>query len=131
MNGLAIAKYADGVEALTALASLTTPVLSPPQAPYSPYAEYVDLGNVLKWGNGSPSSDWNFPIIDVNEAVQLADYCPDGCALVYINTPDQFGVYHSYLASMVWPLDSPVIKAGMMENLDIHFDIIEEAEEPS
>ena len=128
---LAIAEYEDGVAGLTALADLTVPVLSPPQAPFKPYAEYADLGDGTKLGNGGASSEWIFPIIQVDEAAQLAEFCPNGCALVYFSTPDHLGQYHTYLASMVWPIESPVIKAGQMENLIIHYDIIEEEEDIS
>ena len=132
MSELAIAAYDDGVAGLTTFDDLTTSILSPPQAPFKPFAEYADLGDITKLGTGAASAEWTFPVIQIDEAAQLAKFCPNGCALVYIRTPDQLGTYHTYLASMVWPIDSPVIKAGQMENLTIHYDIIaEEAEDIS
>jgi hypothetical protein len=131
MNDLEIAEYDDGTAGLTALGDLTVPVLSPPQAPFKPFAEYADLGDGAKMGTGRASTEWIFPIIQVDEAAQLAEYCPNGCAQVYISTPDHLGDYHVYLASMVWPIEPPIIKAGQMENLVIHYDIIQQEEDIS
>jgi hypothetical protein len=131
MNELAIAAYDDGINALTALSELIVPILSPPQAPFKPYAELEDLGDVTKLGIGWPSAEWRFPVLQVDELAQLREYCPEASAEVYISTIDDVGVYHSYLAVMVWPEEPPIIRAGQVTDLVIRFDRLEEQEELS
>jgi hypothetical protein len=125
MSELAIAAYENGIEGLTRLSDLTTPILTPPQAPFRPYAELNDLGNMTKLGVGWPSAEWRFPVLEVAELIQLRGFCPNASAPVYITTIDDIGTYQIYLATMVWPDDPPIIQAGQVKDLVIRFEGLE------
>jgi hypothetical protein len=71
------------------------------------YYDQIELGDKTERGIGFPTTKWHWDILPESARTTLkTTYCADPAisAVVYINTPDNSGAWHSYQAVLKWPL---------------------------
>lgn len=71
------------------------------------YFDQIELGDKTIRGVGAPKVIWHWDVIpEASRNTLKASYCADPSisAVVYINTPDNSGAWHSYQAIIKWPL---------------------------
>ena len=120
-----IGTLAGGVNGMTALDALTTPIRNDPQYFFG-YPKRVALGNGGYRWVGAPVTEWQFPLLTLAQRNQLATYCSGASAIVYIRTPKLNATFANWLAVMSLPESEPPIKGGLIKGFVVRFEQMEE-----
>lgn len=95
---------------------------------YTPYQtpslfyDQIELSNKIEKGIGFPKTIWHWDILPQSSRnILKTTYCPDPAisAVVFINTPDNTGAWHSYQAVMKFQLTE-----DMQNGRTLKFDLL-------
>jgi hypothetical protein len=123
-----LATQAESIGGLTLLSELMPPVITcVPIAIFQIAQDEPIMGDGSVLPTGSPSADWIFPLLTLEEYVTLKSFA----GWCYLRTIDDEGTYADYLAFLAWPISPPKIQAGLIFNLTLHFTMMVVQEELS